>query len=120
MPRLARWITPWLPRPLRRDRFDPGWFDPGFMLVLLLLCGIAAFHHLGDGAIFGWWDTRQAAQVWLVVATVFFMVAAEGMRRRRMRDLERRMAGRCHRCGYDLRASPQRCPECGAVPSSEG
>jgi hypothetical protein len=36
-----------------------------------------------------------------------------GVYRRQRRAALRRGQGKCQGCGYDLRASPQRCPECG-------
>ena len=56
---------------------------------------------------------------WLVFLALGIVPAIrlrELLRARRSADWLR--SGRCSRCGYDMRATPDRCPECGAIPTN--
>ena len=55
---------------------------------------------------------------WLL-ATVFGVPPAVAAIRLWRTHRRRRRIGHCRRCGYDLRATPARCPECGAVPIAD-
>jgi hypothetical protein len=68
---------------------------------------------LGPGDSCCWDDSGGVAlPAWLpaaiFAAPVLARVPGFALRRRRRRS------GQCLRCGYDLRATPGRCPECGA------
>jgi hypothetical protein len=57
---------------------------------------------------------RLTIPIWFVFCITVLPVTWTAARWRRSRRRER---GQCGVCGYDLRATPDRCPECGAVPA---
>jgi hypothetical protein len=62
------------------------------------------------------WELR--VPLWHPAVLTLLLPAARGLRCRSRRQKIR--AGVCLSCGYDLRATPDRCPECGAVAAAQG
>jgi hypothetical protein len=66
-----------------------------------------------DGAT----ETWRMFHVWPVAALAAVLPVLWCVRHRRDRRAAARLAsGQCVRCGYDCRATPGQCPECGTVP----
>ncbi len=73
---------------------------------------------LGRLVMFGY-THEIGLPVWFVMVLLGILPALAGWRWRRIR-IERARKGLCPVCGYDLRATPQRCPECGTVAAPKG
>jgi hypothetical protein len=61
--------------------------------------------------------------LWKITAILLLIAAVHPLRwfeahvKRAYGEMRRRQLGLCPSCGYDLRATPNRCPECGAMPA---
>ena len=65
-------------------------------------------HRFGLWCRFGLWRC-----CWLFAAISLVTIGRRLLRRNRV------MTGKCRSCGYDLRATLDRCPECGSVPTEK-
>jgi hypothetical protein len=72
------------------------------------------------GLSIAWGYTRRGdpygASIWFMIGSAAAYFAIRDIRHdvRDLRRSEWARAGRCQRCGYDLRGQVDRCPECGA------
>jgi hypothetical protein len=63
------------------------------------------------------WSVLFRVPLWLVVFCTAFGPSCWLALKVERRGQSHRLKGLCSNCGYDLRATPERCPECGTIPS---
>ena len=73
-----------------------------------------------SGFLFQFQDFNPGIAMWMITVPLWAISLAAGLiplRQLYLRLRRKRLGGFfCMNCGYDLRATPQRCPECGTAP----
>jgi hypothetical protein len=95
------------------NRYGPQGFGPRQVPTEWFYIYSSAGKAVADPAIY--YSTWIIIADWLI-APVFFTLPAIWWRQWFIRR-KRHGLGLCEKCGYDLRATPDRCPECGTIPA---
>lgn len=80
------------------------------LVMPFLILAVAVIH--GLVGIVSWWMVVALWAAYLVPTAASYVVLSRLWRRATGGGVQ---PGCCHACGYDLRATPDRCPECGLV-----
>jgi hypothetical protein len=125
------WIRSYLPRQLhvasnrgalvlvQSDCNDAAWetyTKNGYGVIEMTQWGDVYQHFLGFAHVSGTNGFVGGFQAIAIPYWFIVLLTALGpvmVWRRRRQTLRRRQVGQCPGCGYDLRATPDRCPECG-------
>lgn len=74
-----------------------------------------SFPLMGVRAQTDWWVTFP---FWTLAVAAVLLPSLVAMKLLRLLRNQPERGCRCRRCGYDLRGTPNRCPECGTVPKT--
>jgi hypothetical protein len=101
-------------------RYTPTWQVPLFASMLTRSRSFLGFSLAsvppGDTSSYRQMVPLRVLVIPHAAAVALFAVGPAGLWYCRRISTRRRRTGQCPGCGYDLRATPERCPECGAVP----
>jgi hypothetical protein len=98
------------------EHYRDGWNNRGFYWAdapFDLRLGVGYYSGLNQST--GRYVRLLRVPLW--IPAIMFTVLPALWFRMVVRERKRRREGFCPKCGYDLRATPQRCPECGELPA---